>query len=125
MSSVFWEGMIVPLDWHFVVYPVGAGVDEGAGVDQGDLFYTGTHGVEEGAGIEEESDRCRRQKAKECLLHVFPGTGSGWTRYILAGWTAGIEAQLYPPQYSKSCGQCTKIIIKDCDCDVNNRIKVT
>ena len=44
--------------------PGGAGVDKGAGVDEGDLFYTGvfytgvfytgTHGVEEGAGVEDE-----------------------------------------------------------------------
>ena len=35
------ERIIVPLDRHFVVYPGGAGVDEGAGVDKEDLFYTG------------------------------------------------------------------------------------
>ena len=35
------EPIIVPLDQHFVVYPEGAGVDEGAGLDKGDLFYTG------------------------------------------------------------------------------------
>ena len=58
----------MPLDWHFVVYPGGADVDEGAGVDEGDLFYTGvfytgTHGVEEGAGVKDE----RRKNFR--LLH--------------------------------------------------------
>ena len=36
------EGIIVPLEWHFVVYPGSADVDEGAGLDVGDLFYTGS-----------------------------------------------------------------------------------
>ena len=36
------EGIILSLYRRFVVYPGGAGVDEGAGVDKGDLFYTGT-----------------------------------------------------------------------------------
>ena len=40
IGSLGWEGIIVPLDRHFVVYPGGVGVDEGAGVDKGDLFYT-------------------------------------------------------------------------------------
>ena len=35
------ERIIVPLDRHFVVYPGVAGVDEGAGLDVGDLFCTG------------------------------------------------------------------------------------
>ena len=30
-----WEGIIIALDWHFVVYPVTAGVDEGSGVNEG------------------------------------------------------------------------------------------
>ena len=37
------ERIIVPIDRHFVVYPGDAGVDEGAGLDKGDLFYTGHH----------------------------------------------------------------------------------
>ena len=36
------EGIILPLDQHFVVYPGGAGVDEGADVEEGDFFYTGS-----------------------------------------------------------------------------------
>ena len=36
------ERIIVPLDRHFVVYPRGAGVYKGAGLDEGD-FYTGHH----------------------------------------------------------------------------------
>ena len=37
------EGIIVALDRRFVVYPGGAGVDEGAGVEDGGppVFYTG------------------------------------------------------------------------------------
>ena len=35
------ERIIVPLDRHLVVYTGGAGVDKGAGLDQGDVFYTG------------------------------------------------------------------------------------
>ena len=34
-QSLPWERIIVPLDWHFVVYPGSAVVDEGAGVDEG------------------------------------------------------------------------------------------
>ena len=34
------EGIIVPLDRHFVVYPEGASVDKGADVDEGDLLNT-------------------------------------------------------------------------------------
>ena len=46
------ERIIVPLDRHFIVYPGGAGVVEGASVDKGDLFYirlfyTGTLGVDD------------------------------------------------------------------------------
>ena len=36
------EGIIVPLDRHFVIYPGSADVDQGAGLDEGDLFYTGS-----------------------------------------------------------------------------------
>ena len=38
------EGIIVGLDRRFVVYPGGAGVDEGAGVEDGGppVFYTGS-----------------------------------------------------------------------------------
>ena len=35
------ERIIVPLDRHFVVYTGGAGLDEGAGLHEGYLFYTG------------------------------------------------------------------------------------
>ena len=35
------EHIIIPLDWHLVVYPRGAGEDKGAGLDEEDLFYTG------------------------------------------------------------------------------------
>ena len=55
------ERIIVPLDWHFVVYPRSASVDEGAGVDEGAIFYTLSlvytgnlfcrdAGIEEGSG---------------------------------------------------------------------------
>ena len=49
------ERIIVPLDQHFVIYTGGASVDEGAGVDEGDVFYTGSlfcrnSGIEEGSG---------------------------------------------------------------------------
>ena len=55
------ERIIVPLDRQFVVYPGGAGVDEVASVDEGDVFYTGSlfytgtlfcrdAGIEEGYG---------------------------------------------------------------------------
>ena len=43
------EGIIVPLDQRFVVYPGGAGVDEGARVDKG-------AGVDEGARVPVSSD---------------------------------------------------------------------
>ena len=33
-SWFLWERIIVPLDRHFVIYPGGAGVDEGAGLDE-------------------------------------------------------------------------------------------
>ena len=36
------EGILVPLDRRFVVYPGGAGVEEGSGVEEVSLFYTGT-----------------------------------------------------------------------------------
>ena len=39
-----WEGIIVPLDRRFVVYPGAAGVGEGAGVDE-------DAGVDKGAGV--------------------------------------------------------------------------
>ena len=32
-TSIFWEGIIVALDWRFVIFPGLAGVDEGAGVE--------------------------------------------------------------------------------------------
>ena len=38
MNGFIGERIIVPLDRHFVVYPGGAGVDEGAGGDKGDLI---------------------------------------------------------------------------------------
>ena len=41
-GSLTGEGIIVPLYQRFVTYPGGAGVDEGATVDKGDLFYTGS-----------------------------------------------------------------------------------
>ena len=46
------EGIIIPLDRHFVDYPRGAGVKEGASV------------VEKGAGVEDRGCRGRRP-----LLH--------------------------------------------------------
>ena len=48
VNGDIWEGIIVALERHFVIYPGGAGVDEGAsvdkgaGVDEGDFFYTST-----------------------------------------------------------------------------------
>ena len=42
IEIIILERIIVPLDRHFIVYPGGAGVDEGAGLDEGDLFYTGS-----------------------------------------------------------------------------------
>ena len=47
----FWEGIIVALDRHFVIYPRGAGVDKGASrrgrplLHQ--LIYTGTPGIDD------------------------------------------------------------------------------
>ena len=41
MGHKLWEGIIIALDRHFVFYPGAAGVDEGAGVDEQDIFYTG------------------------------------------------------------------------------------
>ena len=35
------ERIIVPPDWHFVVYTGGASVDEAAGVDEGVIFLLG------------------------------------------------------------------------------------
>ena len=55
-----WERIIVPLDRHFVVYTGDAGVDEGTGVDQGDVFFTGTLFCRD-AGIEEGSGWCRKE----------------------------------------------------------------
>ena len=59
------EGIIVALDWRFFVYPGGAGVDEGAGVE--DIMGAG---VEGGAGID--------------LFYTgtlfYPGAGTGWGR---------------------------------------------
>ena len=67
LSYFYRERIIVPLDQHIVVCPRGAGVDEGAGVDKVDifytgLFYTGTLGVDDEvpvykrvpAGVEDE-----------------------------------------------------------------------
>ena len=47
------EGIIVPLDQHFVIYPGGVSVEEGAGVEEVSLVYPGssTRGC-----------RCRRQR---------------------------------------------------------------
>ena len=38
------EGIIEALDRHFIIYPGGAGVDEGAGVEDGGppVIYTGS-----------------------------------------------------------------------------------
>ena len=36
------EGIIVPLDRLSVVYPSWAGVDEGAGLEEENVFYTGS-----------------------------------------------------------------------------------
>ena len=49
------QRIIIPLDWQFVVYPGGAGVDEG------DVFYTSSLFCRD-AGIEEGSGQCRMQK---------------------------------------------------------------
>ena len=53
---ILWEGIIVPLDLHFVVYPGGAGVEEVSLVYPGTLYYPGRGrwaGVEEGGSVEE------------------------------------------------------------------------
>ena len=42
---LFWERIIIPLDGQFLVYPGVAGVDEGAGVVEVFLFYTGLHSM--------------------------------------------------------------------------------
>ena len=42
-SQIKREGIIVPLDRRFVVYPRGASVDQGAGVEEVSLVYPGTH----------------------------------------------------------------------------------
>ena len=39
-GRIIGERIIVPLDRHIVIHPGGAGVDQGAGVDEGDIFYT-------------------------------------------------------------------------------------
>ena len=48
----------MPLDRHFVIYPEGADVDEGDVFYTGSLVYTGTLFCRD-AGIEEGSNRCR------------------------------------------------------------------
>ena len=37
------EGIIIPLDWHFVVYPGGAGVEEGASAEEGGPLLCSIH----------------------------------------------------------------------------------
>ena len=55
----------------------------------------------EGAGVEEVSlilvytSTLFYTSASEV---VYPGAGSGQTRYILAGLTTGLELRLYPPR---------------------------
>ena len=60
--SFLLERKIVPLDRHFVVYPWGAGVDKGAGLDEGDLFYTGLFYT--GCFTSSSLDRCRRRRSR-------------------------------------------------------------
>ena len=84
-----WQRIIVPLERHFVVYTGIAGVDEGAGEDEGDVFYTGTLFCRD-TGIEEGSGWCRRRN----IILSTPATGvdevgqpieAGRGRFLLAG----------------------------------------
>ena len=42
VANLWREGIIIPLDRHFVVYPGGAGVEEGASVEEVSLAYPGS-----------------------------------------------------------------------------------